>query len=110
VKAPVHVICRHETALGIALAGFQPIEATTGAETATALEDLASAPARGGVVLVEAPLYDALPAATRRQIRRDGAPIVMPFPGPAPLAEGVSPEAELLDILRRAIGYRVRLR
>jgi vacuolar-type H+-ATPase subunit F/Vma7 len=110
MRTPVHVVCRHETALGMALAGFAPIEAATGAETAAALAALATSPARGGVVLVEAPLYDALPSAARRQIRRDGAPIVMPFPGPAPLAEGVSPEAELLDILRRAVGYRVRLR
>ena len=56
-----------------------------------ALERLASAPARGGVILVEQDLYDALPASTRRQIRREGAPILMPFPGPAPSATGVAP-------------------
>jgi len=110
VRAPVHVICRHETALGIALSGLAPIEAASGAEAAAALVALAREPAKGGVVLVEAPLFDALPATTRRQIRRDGAPIVMPFPGPAPLQPGVAPEAELVDILRRAVGYRVRLR
>jgi vacuolar-type H+-ATPase subunit F/Vma7 len=110
VKAPVRAICRRESALGIALAGLAPIEAATGAEAAAALAGLARTPARGGVVLVEATLHDALPPAVRRQIRRDGAPILVPFPGPAPLPPGVAPEQELLEVLRRAIGYRVRLK
>ena len=104
MKAPVRVICRHETALGIALAGVAPIEVATAAEAAAALARL------GGVVLIEQPLYDLLPTTTRRQIRKAGLPIVMPFPGPAPLAAGIAPEEELLEVLRRAIGYRVRLR
>lgn len=110
MKAPVRAICRREAALGIALAGLAPIEAATGADAAAALAALARTPARGGVVLVEATLYAALPAAVRRQIRKDGAPILVPFPGPAPLPPGAAPEQELLEVLRRAIGYRVRLK
>ena len=110
MKTPVRVICRHETALGVALAGIAPIEAATGVEAGAALARLATTPSKGGIVLVEAELYDALPSTTRRQIRKDGAPIVMPFPGPAPLELGVSPEQELLELLGRAVGYRVRLR
>lgn len=110
MKAQLHAICRPQTALGIALSGIAPIEAATGAQAAAALAELARTPGRGGVVLIEAELYDALPGATLRQIRRDGVPILQPFPGPAPLAAGVAPEQELLDVLRRAIGYRVRLK
>ena len=106
MRAAVHVICRHETALGIALAGIAPIEAETGAAAAAALARLP----RTSIVLVEAALHDGLPTATRRQLRKDGTPIVMPFPGPAPLAAGAAPEEELLEVLRRAVGYRVRLR
>jgi vacuolar-type H+-ATPase subunit F/Vma7 len=109
VRAQVHVICRPETALGVALAGLAPIEAHTGADAAASLAGLATEPARGGIVLVEATLYDALPGTLVRQLRKDGAPIVMPFPGPT-RALGVAPETELLEILRRAIGYRMRLR
>lgn len=110
MKARVRVICRRETALGIALAGIAPIEAATGADAAAALATLVHEPAHGGIVLVESALYDALPPATLRQIRKDGAPILQPFPGPAPLAAGAAPEQELLEVLRRAVGYRVRLR
>jgi vacuolar-type H+-ATPase subunit F/Vma7 len=110
VKVGVHVICRPEAALGIGLAGIAPIVADDGPAAAAALAGLSGEPGRGGVVLIEQPLHDALPGALRRQLRRDGVPILMPFPAPAPLAEGIAPEHELLEILRRAIGYRVRLR
>jgi vacuolar-type H+-ATPase subunit F/Vma7 len=110
VKAPIRVICRPQTALGIGLAGIAPIEAATGDEAAAVLAELAHTPAKGGVVLVEASLYSALPAATLRLIRKAGAPILQPFPGPVPLAPGTAPEQELLEVLRRAVGYRVRLR
>jgi vacuolar-type H+-ATPase subunit F/Vma7 len=109
VKASVHVICGPEAGIGIALAGIRPTVATSGEEAAQALEHIASEPARGGIVLIEQKLYDALPPGTRRQLRREGTPIVMPFPGPG-LPTGIAPEHELLEILRRAIGYRVRLR
>lgn len=109
MKAAVRAICGREAALGVALAGLSPIEATTGADAAAALGRLARTPGKGGVVLIEQALYDALPAAARRQIRKDGAPILVPFPGPASLAAGAAPEQELLEVLRRAVGYRMRL-
>jgi vacuolar-type H+-ATPase subunit F/Vma7 len=102
------VICTHETALGFALSGIAPIEAATGSEAATALDALVTTAAHGGVILMEATLHDALPAVKRRQLRRDGLPIVISFPGPA---QGVlPPEYDLLEVLRRAVGYRMRLR
>ena len=111
MRAAVRAICRPEVAHGLALAGLAPVAAESGAEAAAALALFARAPARGGVVLIEQSLYDALPGPLRRQVQRDGAPILMPFPGPRPTAAaGARPEDELLEILRRAIGYRVRLR
>jgi vacuolar-type H+-ATPase subunit F/Vma7 len=109
MKAAVHVICSPQAAPGIALAGLAPRVADSGQAAATTLQTIAREPARGGVVLIEQALYDGLPAGVRRQLRRDGTPIVMPFPSPG-LGSGAAPEQELLDILRRAIGYRVRLR
>lgn len=110
MRAAIRAICRREAALGIALTGIVPIEASTAADATAALAALARAPAKGGLVFIEASLYDALPPAVRRQIHKDGAPILVPFPGPAPLRAGAAPEQELLEVLRRAIGYRVRLK
>jgi len=109
VKVALRAICTHETALGLALAGIAPIEAATGDDAAAALAALAPTPSNGGVIFIESKLYDALPPATRRQIRRDGTPILMPFPSPA-IDRGIAPEQELLEVLRRAVGYRMRLR
>lgn len=109
MRARVHVICSREAALGIGLVGLTPLVVANGDEAATALSTLAAEPARGGVVLIEQALYDALPPSTRRQLRREGLPVVMPFPGPG-LSLGAPPEQELLDILRGAIGYHLRLR
>ena len=109
MNARIRALCTHETALGLALSGIAPIEAATGPEAAAALDVLANTPARGGVVFIEQTLYDALPGSKRRQIRRDGTPILMPFPSPS-VDSRIAPEQELLDVLRRAVGYRVRLR
>ncbi len=109
MKAPLHLLCREAPALGLALIGVAPTIAATGDDAANALQRWYSEPAHGGVVLIEQALYDALPASARRQLRRDGTPLVMPFPSPG-VAEGLPPEHELLELLRRAIGYRVRLR
>jgi len=109
MKAAVRVICRPETALGFALSGLQPIEATTGDAAAASLAGLAATPGKGGIVLIESALHGALPPTTRRQILRDGAPLLMPFPGPE-VAAGAAHDEELLEVLRRAIGYRLRLR
>ena len=109
MNARVRAICTHETALGFALSGIAPIEAATGEEAARALDVLATTPARGGIIFIEDALYAALPPGKRRELRREGTPILMPFPSPS-IERGVAPEQELLEVLRRAVGYRVRLR
>ena len=105
MKAGVRVLCRRPTALGVALAGIAPIEVDDGASAAAALARIPD-----GIVLVEDALYDALPAPVVRKLRKAGTPVLLPFPGPAGLPPGVAPEHELLEVLRLAVGYRVRLR
>ncbi|MGE3618587.1 MAG: hypothetical protein AB7L66_22140, partial [Gemmatimonadales bacterium] len=60
------------------------------------------------VLLVEDSIYDALAAEQRTRLDRSAHPVVIPFPGPAPAA-APSAEARVVALLRRAIGYRVRL-
>lgn len=111
MRAPVRAICRPDVAVGLGLAGLPVIEADDGAAAAAAIDELAASPASGGVLLVEQALYDALPAPLLRRVRRDGAPIVVPFPSPSLAGERRRPaEEEILEILRQAVGYRLRLR
>jgi vacuolar-type H+-ATPase subunit F/Vma7 len=90
-------------------AGLRCTEAADGEAAAAAIAELGRVSA-GAVILIERALHDALPAALKRQLRRDGVPILMTFPGPALTAGGPPPEEELLEILRQSLGYRVRLR
>lgn len=109
MNARIRAICTPETALGFALSGIAPIEVRDAAGAARALATLSTTPARGGVVFIESALYDALSPSLRRRLRREGLPILMSFPSPSQGLE-VAHEQELLEVLRRAIGYRVRLR
>lgn len=103
----VRVVCRPEIAPGFELAGLRADTAVDGAGARARLAALAADPAVG-VVLIEDRLQRALPADFAQRLERQERPLVAPFPGPRFEAAGAGEEA-VLEILRRAIGYRVRL-
>ena len=104
----VRVLCRPAVAAGFRLAGVAPTEAADPVEGARLLRTMLDQ-AGHGVILVEDEIYAAVPDTTRREIARRPLPMVVPIPGPtwAPAAQG--PEAYIAELLRQAIGYRVRL-
>ncbi|HSE28756.1 MAG TPA: V-type ATP synthase subunit F [Gemmatimonadales bacterium] len=104
----VRVVAGPVTAPGFALAGVAADAVPPGADAAAAL---ARAAAREGtsVVLIEERLYDALPAESRKRWERSVAPVVVPFPSPV-AEEAGAPAERIVELIRRAIGYRVRLR
>ncbi|HEX6106361.1 MAG TPA: V-type ATP synthase subunit F [Gemmatimonadales bacterium] len=104
----VRVLCRPAVAGGFRLAGLAPVEAEDAADGAHRLTRLLD-DEDAGVILVQDDFYAALPDAERRALARRPLPLVVPFPAPswAPAAEG--PEAFIAELLRQAIGYRVRL-
>jgi vacuolar-type H+-ATPase subunit F/Vma7 len=105
----VQVIGRPHTASGFALAGFQAIEAATQAEGAARTLEATADPTIG-VVLVEETIHSALPEPARQALDRSPLPMVIPFPAAAWVPGREAAEAYLVEILRQAIGYRVRLR
>jgi vacuolar-type H+-ATPase subunit F/Vma7 len=104
----VRILCRPATAAGFALAG---LVAETAEDDTTVDATLRSLLQRRelGVVLLEEPLYTALAPDVRAQVDKVAQPVVVPFPGPAWRA-APSAEEQVVELLRRAIGYRVRLR
>ena len=110
MRGPVAVVCPPAEAAGYRLAGVAPHVAADGPEAAAAIRGLLARPAgeRPSVLLVAERLEAALPSADRRELRRDPLLAVVTVPGPA--GGRAAPEAFLLEILRQAIGYRVRLR
>ena len=111
MRAPVSAICRPEVAHGLALTGLRPQTARDGEAAERVLHQLADLPAGGGVILIERCLYDELPRAAHARLRREGVPVLLPFPSPARGEAGArAPEEDVLEVLRQAVGYRVRLR
>jgi vacuolar-type H+-ATPase subunit F/Vma7 len=107
VKGRVAFVVRPGLAPGAGLASLPLAAAEDGTGASTLLTRLG---AEGvGVVLVEDGLYADLPEETRRAIASTPLPMVVPFPGPTWV---VRPPAEeyIVELLRQAIGYRVRIR
>lgn len=103
----MRVLCGPEVAAGFELAGLVADladEATAG-ET---MRRLADDPATG-IVLVEERLRRALPEDLMLRLDRRATPIVVPFPSPSWGGASVADE-RVLEILRQAVGYRVRPR
>jgi vacuolar-type H+-ATPase subunit F/Vma7 len=107
MELTVHVLCGPDIAAGFELAGVvvdQADEATAG-ET---MRRLAADPATG-IVLVEERLRRALPEDLTLRLDRQATPLVVPFPSPSWGGPGVK-EEYVMEILRQAVGYRVRPR
>jgi vacuolar-type H+-ATPase subunit F/Vma7 len=104
----IRVLCRPAIAAGFRLAGFTPDEAQDAAEGARRLAALLEQP-EAGVVFVQEDFYTALPEAERRDLARRALPMVVPFPAPSWTPALTGPEAFITELLRQAIGYRVRL-
>ena len=105
----VRIVCRPDVAVGFSLAGLPRIETTTAEEASGKIQDLLRSP-DVGVILVQEEFYAALPDEAKRVLGRRALPMVVPFPGPAWAGPAEQAEAHIIEILRQAIGYRVRLR
>ena len=104
----VQVICRPASAAGFALAGLSQEVVPPYSEPQTVV-DAALGHEGVGVVLLEETIHDALPDDLRRAVERSVRPVVVPFPSAVRTAPE-SAEDRIVELLRRAIGYRVRLR
>ncbi|MGE0353376.1 MAG: V-type ATP synthase subunit F [Gemmatimonadales bacterium] len=105
----VRVLCRPEIAGGFALAGLETAPAESLPEATAALDQMLKSPGIG-VVLLEQAFHDRLPAETRREMGRRPLPMVVPFAGPSWEETPAAVDSYIVELLRQAIGYRVRLR
>lgn len=101
------VVAGPGSSAGFALAGVPVVEAADASEAATRMERLLNDP-DAGVVVVDDSLYRELPEELRRNLQSSTQPVVIPIPGPDWTLESTAHEY-IVEILRRAIGYRVRL-
>jgi vacuolar-type H+-ATPase subunit F/Vma7 len=107
MELTVRVLCRPEVAPGFELAGLV-VERADESNAGEAMRRIASSPAVG-IVLVEDRLRRLLPEDLMQRLDRLATPIVVPFPSPSWGGPSVQ-EEYVMEILRQAVGYRVRPR
>ncbi len=101
------VAVRPGDGLGFRLAGATVEEVPPGGEAA-AFRRLVSDP-HAGVLAVEEELLAAVPARVLRRARERGLPVILPFALPRRLGEEGRGRAYVAALIRRAIGYGVKL-
>lgn len=105
----VRAIATPAFAAGFRLAGIAVDDVATAEDAATVIARRSAEPATG-ILLVEQRLLDAMPEPLRREANRRPVPILVPVPSPTWGGAPADAESLILDLLRRAIGYRVKLR
>ena len=104
----VRVVMRPSLTAGFELAGLA-VERANDGHAAADLVTRWAGDADVGVILVDDELYRALPSDLLRRLDRRALPVITSVPAPR-WDERSGAEADILEILRQAIGYRVRPR
>ena len=104
----VGVLSDAGVALGFRLAGLRPRVADSRDAAGAALTEMVGE-RRWGIILVQEDLVPDLDSVARRRVEAT-LPILVPFPSPSRVRVPGEAEAYVAELLRRAVGYRVRLR
>ena len=104
----IAVVGDSTVSLGFRLVGLRPQAVDSPRAAATLLTQTVREP-EWGVILVQ---EDLMPEAVAVPAGRSdgGLPILVPFPGPSRVRPADEAETYVAELLRRAVGYRVRLR
>jgi vacuolar-type H+-ATPase subunit F/Vma7 len=108
VSHRVGVVGDATVALGFRLAGLHPHVVASKEAAADLLSRMVEDP-QWGVILVQEDMMPDVPQGGRRRAS-SGLPVVVPFPAPSLERPPGEAEAYVAELLRRAVGYRVRLR
>ena len=101
------VVTRPGTGLGFRLAGV-PVEEVAEASAAERIAALLEEPDLG-VLAVEDDLLRHVPEAVLERPGRGGVPVLLPFTLPKQWGEGSGGEAYVAALIRRAIGYHIKI-
>lgn len=106
--ATLRLILAPVLASGFRLAGLEVEEART-ADEASRLVDRYASRSETGLILLQQEWFDGLPEGQRRALDRVPLPVIVPVPSAEWIEGRGAAESWILDLLQRAIGYRVRL-
>jgi vacuolar-type H+-ATPase subunit F/Vma7 len=105
----IRIVGRQGHVAGFAGAGLPTSIVAPDSTGLGVIQDLVETPDIG-VVLVTQDVYDAVAPALERWLSRKPLPMVVPIPNPQWRDRAGSAESHIVELLRRAIGYRVRVR
>src|SRR5581483_5496934 len=108
MRARVVAVGEAPLVVGFALAGVPTLEAETRDEAVSRLTEALDDPTIG-IVIADHALIDALPEPVRHRAARRSTPILLSLPSPDWSETPDRGASAILDLLQRAIGYRVRL-
>lgn len=109
MSVQLRVLCRPEVAAGFSLAGIPTLEAISAPAAAGIIRDILDDPSIG-VVLMDEAFHEQMPDDLRRALARRPLPMVVPLPRIEWEVRPEGAESYIVELLRRVIGYRVRLR
>jgi len=101
------IVTRPGEALGFRLAGV-PVEEVAEGEEIQRMRALLSNPALA-VLAVETAVLGCVPEPLLKRAAERGLPVVLPFTLPSRLSEAAGGRAYVAALIRRAIGYHVKL-
>ena len=108
MSVELRVLSAPGVAAGFGLAGLPTVEAATPEEAVARVRELLDHP-EVGVILMPEDALRRLPDELQRRAARRPLPMLVPFPA-AEWRPGPAVDSYIVDLLRRVIGYRVKLR
>ncbi len=108
------VIATDDVAAGFRLGGFDCVEISKGApdaalEVGSLLEDIEKE-GRYGIVCIDESLLKLVPEGITERYRKSGLPVIVPISVPDEWGEAEPEESPIARLIRRAIGYHIKLR
>lgn len=103
------VITDHGRSLGFKCAGLDCMEADEKTDISALLLSIQNE-GKYGLVAIEEALLERTPEATLKRIRKKGLPMLIPINIPRKWGEVEPGESPVVRLIRRAIGYQIKLK
>lgn len=103
------VITGPGASLGFRCAGVETLEIEENGDVSSMLLDI-QAQGRYGLIAMEERFLEKVPEAIMKRLRKRGLPIIIPVNIPGRWEEGGPEESPIMRLIRRAIGYQIKLK
>lgn len=107
--AEILVITGPGESLGFKTAGIETLEAAVDADLGALLLGL-QASGKYGLVAMEERLLEKVPGNAMKRLRKKGLPVIIPINLPQAWGEAEPGESPVVRLIRRAIGYQIKLK